>query len=107
MSYELATISTDDLNSVTGGNGRFDYLMQQKAKPQAPHTPAKGGSSGPNFLQRWGQATSSIGEYAAAAGGVGTVAAPEAVLPEALAAGGAGAWLVGKGLSAVGGLFHH
>jgi len=65
------------------------------------------GGKGPNFLQRWGQNMQSGGEYAMAAGAVGTVVPVlgETGIPEGVAAGGGAAWLLGKGVEAVGGLF--
>jgi hypothetical protein len=109
MTYELATISTHDLDNVTGAGGYFDYLMQQKQQPKQPaHAPA-GGSSGPNFLQRWGKNMQTGGEYVMAGGAVGSAvpALGETGIPEAVAAGGGASWLLGKGVSAVGNLFHH
>jgi hypothetical protein len=66
-----------------------------------------GGGKGPNFLQRWGQNMQKGGEYAMAAGAVGTVVPGlgETGIPEGVAAGGGAAWLLGKGTEAVGGLF--
>lgn len=65
------------------------------------------GGKGPNFLQRWGQNMQKGGEYAMAAGAVGT-AVPglgETGIPEGVAAGGGAAWILGKGTEALGGLF--
>ena len=76
------------LSDVTGGEG------------QAP--------SNPNFLQRWGKNMQTGGEYAMAAGAVGT-AVPglgETGIPEGVAAGGGASWLLGKGIEGVGGLFN-
>jgi hypothetical protein len=43
MTYELATISMQDLNNVTGAGGRFDAMMlqkqQQAQKPKPTSTP--------------------------------------------------------------------
>jgi hypothetical protein len=65
------------------------------------------GGKGPNFLQRWGQNMQKGGEYAMAAGAVGTVVPVlgETGVPEGVAAGGGAAWLLGKGTEALGGLF--
>jgi hypothetical protein len=66
-----------------------------------------GGQGQPNFLQRWGQNMQTGGEYAMAAGAVGT-AIPglgETGIPEGVAAGGGASWLLGKGVEAVGGWF--
>lgn len=60
-----------------------------------------------NFLQRWGENMTKGGEYALAAGAVGT-AVPvlgETGIPEGVAAGGGASWLLGKGVKALGGLF--
>jgi len=66
------------------------------------------GGKGPNFLQRWGENMQKGGEYAMAAGAVGTVVPVlgETGIPEGVAAGGGASWLLGKGVSALGGLFH-
>lgn len=79
------------LSDVTGGQGE----AQAPAQPQ------------PNFLQRWGQNMQTGGEYAMAAGAVGTVVPVlgETGIPEGVAAGGGAAWLLGKGVEGVGGLF--
>lgn len=60
-----------------------------------------------NFLQRWGDNMVKGGEYAMAAGAVGTVVPGlgETGIPEGVAAGGGASWLVGKGVKALGGLF--
>jgi hypothetical protein len=65
------------------------------------------GGKGKNFLQSWGQNMQKGGEYAMAAGAVGT-AVPvlgETGIPEGVAAGGGAAWLIGKGAEKLGGLF--
>ncbi len=63
------------------------------------------GEQGGNFLQRWGRNMQSGGEYAMAAGAVGTVVPGlgETGIPEGVAAGGGAAWLLGKGVEAAGG----
>jgi len=66
-----------------------------------------GGKDKENFLQKWGENMQTGGEYALAAGAVGT-AVPvlgETGIPEGVAAGGGAAWLIGKGAKALGGLF--
>ena len=66
------------------------------------------GGKGDNFLQRWGKNMQTGGEYAMAAGAVGT-AVPvlgETGIPEGVAAGGGASWLLGKGIEGIGGLFH-
>jgi hypothetical protein len=66
-----------------------------------------GGKKKENFLQRWGENMTKGGEYALAAGAVGT-AVPvlgETGIPEGVAAGGGASWLLGKGVKALGGLF--
>ena len=70
-------------------------------------TGGKGSEKKPNFLQRWGENMTKGGEYALAAGAVGT-AVPvlgETGIPEGVAAGGGASWLIGKGVKALGGLF--
>jgi hypothetical protein len=65
------------------------------------------GGKGKNFLQSWGQNMQKGGEYAMAAGAVGT-AVPvlgETGIPEGVAAGGGAAWLIGKGAEKLGGMF--
>ena len=66
-----------------------------------------GGKDGENGLQRWGENMQKGGEYALAAGAVGTVipVLGETGIPEGVAAGGGAAWLIGKGAKALGGLF--
>lgn len=47
MTYELATISVQDLGSVTGAGGRFDVLMMQRQQHPQKHisaAPSKGPS---------------------------------------------------------------
>ena len=62
---------------------------------------------GGNFLQRWGRNMQSGGEYAMAAGAVGTVVPGlgETGIPEGVAEGGGASWLLGKGVEAAGGWF--
>jgi len=57
--------------------------------------------------QNWGENRQTGGEYAIAAGAVGTVipVLAETGIPEGVAAGGGAAWLIGKGAKALGGLF--
>ena len=57
-----------------------------------------------NFLTRWGKNMQKGGEYAMAAGAVGTVVPVlgETGVPEGVAAGGGAAWLIGKGAEALG-----
>ena len=67
-----------------------------------------GGANPPNFMQRWGQNMQTGGEYAMAAGAVGT-AVPglgETGIPEGVAAGGGASWLLGKGIEGIGSLFN-
>jgi hypothetical protein len=93
---QITEIDACLLSAVTGGVG---------PKPAAP---APKPAAGPNFVQRWGQNMQKGGEYAMAAGAVGT-AIPvlgETGIPEGVAAGGGASWLIGKGMEAVGGLFH-
>jgi hypothetical protein len=89
LSFEA--IDFDVLSTVTGG-------APQGGQPQPQ----------PNFLERWGQNMQKGGEYAMAAGAVGTVVPGlgETGIPEGVAAGGGAAWLLGKGTEAVGSLFH-
>jgi hypothetical protein len=62
----------------------------------------------PNFMQRWGRNMQSGGEYAMAAGAVGTVVPGlgETGIPEGVAAGGGASWLIGKGIEGIGSWFH-
>lgn len=87
------SIDFDVLSTVTGGAPQGG---QPQPQPQ------------PNFLQRWGQGMQKGGEYAMAAGAVGTVVPGlgETGIPEGVAAGGGASWLIGKGAEAVGGLFN-
>lgn len=89
-------IDSSLLFGVTGGAGGTP------APAPAPKAPQ------PNGLERWGQNMQSGGEYAMAAGAVGTVipGLGETGIPEGVAAGGGAAWLVGKGAQAVGSWFH-
>lgn len=84
----FVSIDLCQLSNVTGGEGQ--------ANPN------------PNFLQRWGKNMQSGGEYAMAAGAVGTVVPGlgETGIPEGVAAGGGASWLLGKGIEGVGGLFN-
>ena len=85
------------LAGVLGGQGQ-----QQAPRPQQPAQPQ------PNFMQRWGRNMQTGGEYAMAAGAVGT-AVPvlgETGIPEGVAAGGGASWLLGKGIEGVGSLFN-
>ncbi|MFT3694508.1 MAG: hypothetical protein QM831_15275 [Kofleriaceae bacterium] len=62
----------------------------------------------PNFMQRWGKNMQTGGEYAMAAGAVGT-AVPvlgETGIPEGVAAGGGASWLLGKGIEGIGSYFN-
>jgi hypothetical protein len=90
----LCTFETIDLcllADVAGGEGQ-----------QQPNQPA------PNFMQRWGRNMQSGGEYAMAAGAVGTVipGLGETGIPEGVAAGGGASWLLGKGIEGVGSYFN-
>jgi hypothetical protein len=82
------------LTNVLGGQGQ--------PQPQQPQQPQ------PNFMQRWGKNMQTGGEYAMAAGAVGTVVPGlgETGIPEGVAAGGGASWLLGKGIEGVGGLFN-
>ncbi|NVB85256.1 MAG: hypothetical protein HOV81_43225 [Kofleriaceae bacterium] len=81
------------LSDIVGGEGQPN--QGQQAQPQ------------PNFLQRWGQNMQTGGEYAMAAGAVGTVVPVlgETGIPEGVAAGGGAAWLLGKGVESLGGMW--
>jgi hypothetical protein len=83
------------LSAVLGGQGQ----AQPKPQPQPPQ---------PNFMQRWGRNMQTGGEYAMAAGAVGTVVPVlgETGIPEGVAAGGGASWLIGKGIEGVGGWFN-
>jgi hypothetical protein len=65
------------------------------------------GGKGNNFLTRFGENMQKGGEYAMAAGAVGTVVPGlgETGIPEGVAAGGGASWLIGKGAQALGNLF--
>jgi hypothetical protein len=80
------------LSDILGGQG----------EAQQPKAPA------PNFMQRWGRNMQSGGEYAMAAGAVGTVVPGlgETGIPEGVAAGGGASWLLGKGIEGVGSYFN-
>jgi hypothetical protein len=105
-SLAFATASSFDsiegclLSGVLGGQGPAQPRPQQQ--PQQPAQPQ------PNFMQRWGRNMQTGGEYAMAAGAVGT-AVPvlgETGIPEGVAAGGGASWLLGKGIEGVGSLFN-
>lgn len=86
------SIDATALFGVLGGQGQ----------PQQPQQPQ------PNFMQRWGRNMQTGGEYAMAAGAVGT-AVPvlgETGIPEGVAAGGGASWLLGKGIEGIGSLFN-
>lgn len=91
---QFESIDSFLLSDVIGGAG-------EQAQPQGQAQPQ------PNFLQRWGQNMQTGGEYAMAAGAVGTVipGLGETGIPEGVAAGGGAAWLLGKGVEGVGGMF--
>lgn len=81
------------LFAVLGGQGPAPAQPQQKQ---------------PNFMQRWGKNMQTGGEYAMAAGAVGT-AVPvlgETGIPEGVAAGGGASWLLGKGIEGIGSYFN-
>ena len=97
LALSFDSIDFDLLATVTGG------APQQPAQPQQPQQQQQ-----PNFLQRWGRNMQTGGEYAMAAGAVGT-AIPvlgETGIPEGVAAGGGASWLIGKGIEGVGSLFN-
>ncbi|MFT3698729.1 MAG: hypothetical protein QM831_36620 [Kofleriaceae bacterium] len=83
------SIDASCLFAITGGEG------------QAP-------AKAPNFMQRWGKNMQSGGEYAMAAGAVGTVVPGlgETGIPEGVAAGGGASWLLGKGIEGIGSYFN-
>jgi hypothetical protein len=87
------------LSAVLGGQGP---AQQPRPQPQQPAQPQ------PNFMQRWGRNMQTGGEYAMAAGAVGTVVPVlgETGIPEGVAAGGGASWLIGKGIEGVGGWFN-
>jgi hypothetical protein len=99
---QITEIDSRFLSSVVGGAGGKPATPAPAPTPPAP-APAQ-----PNFLQRWGKNMQTGGEYAMAAGAVGTAvpALGETGIPEGVAAGGGASWLLGKGVEAVGGLFH-
>lgn len=81
------------LFAVLGGQGQAPVQPQPKQ---------------PNFMQRWGKNMQTGGEYAMAAGAVGT-AVPvlgETGIPEGVAAGGGASWLLGKGIEGIGSYFN-
>lgn len=98
LALSFDSIDFDLLATVTGGAPQG----QQQPQPQPQQQPQ------PNFLQRWGRNMQTGGEYAMAAGAVGT-AIPvlgETGIPEGVAAGGGASWLLGKGIEGVGSLFN-
>lgn len=98
---QITEIDSCFLSTVVGGAGG-------KPATPAPAPAPKPAAPQPNFLERWGKNMQTGGEYAMAAGAVGT-AVPglgETGIPEGVAAGGGASWLLGKGAEAVGGLFH-
>src|SRR5690349_15407941 len=101
LSFE--SIDTNLLTAVFGGAGAPQQPAQRpQPQPPQPQQPQ------PNFLQRWGRNMQTGGEYAMAAGAVGT-AVPvlgETGIPEGVAAGGGASWLIGKGLEGLGSLFN-
>lgn len=97
MFDQVIEIDLQFLATVTGGGPQAQPQQQQPAKDQ------------PNFMQRWGRNMQTGGEYAMAAGAVGT-AVPvlgETGIPEGVAAGGGASWLIGKGIEGIGSYFHH
>jgi hypothetical protein len=91
------------LAGVIGGQGQQQQPRPQQQQPQQPAQPQ------PNFMQRWGRNMQTGGEYAMAAGAVGT-AVPvlgETGIPEGVAAGGGASWLLGKGIEGIGSWFNH
>jgi hypothetical protein len=50
MTNQLASISLNDLNRVTGAGGQFDAMMLQKQQQAQKRTAAPKGSSGPTEL---------------------------------------------------------
>jgi hypothetical protein len=64
-------------------------------------------AGGNDTTDRLGDKMETTGEYAMAAGAIGTVipVVGETGVPEALAAAGGATWLLGKGVKAVGKLF--
>jgi len=100
MITALQLDNTQD-SSTTGFETIDPSLMSFVAGGEGQATP------NPNFLQRWGKNMQTGGEYAMAAGAVGT-AVPglgETGIPEGVAAGGGASWLLGKGIEGIGGLF--
>jgi hypothetical protein len=100
LALSFDSIDFDLLATVTGGAPQGQPQPQPQPQPQQPQ---------PNFLQRWGQNMQKGGEYAMAAGAVGTVVPGlgETGIPEGVAAGGGASWLIGKGIEGVGSLFNH
>lgn len=99
------SIDSSLLSAVSGGQG--GGRPQPHAQPKQPQKQPQQAQQ-PNFLQRWGKNMQTGGEYAMAAGAVGT-AVPglgETGIPEGVAAGGGASWLLGKGVEGLGSLFH-
>ena len=104
---QMTEIDSRFLSSVTGGAGKPATAAPRPAGKAAASGSSSSASHQPNFLQRWGKGMQTGGEYAMAAGAVGT-AVPglgETGIPEGVAAGGGASWLIGKGAEALGGLF--
>jgi len=103
--FDVIEIDPQFLSSVIGGAGGPQRPQQPAPQPQ----PAQPRADQPNFMQRWGRNMQTGGEYAMAAGAVGT-AVPvlgETGIPEGVAAGGGASWLLGKGIEGIGSYFHH
>jgi hypothetical protein len=106
--FDVIEIDPQFLSSVIGGAGGPQRPQQPAQRPQ-PAQPAQPRADQPNFMQRWGRNMQTGGEYAMAAGAVGT-AVPvlgETGIPEGVAAGGGASWLLGKGIEGIGSYFHH
>lgn len=87
---------------------QFDQIQPFETIDLSLLADVAGGENPPNFMQRWGRNMQTGGEYAMAAGAVGT-AVPglgETGIPEGVAAGGGASWLLGKGIEGVGSLFN-
>ena len=98
----LESIDAALLFGVIGGQGQQQPAQQPQQQQPAPQPQ-------PNFMQRWGRNMQTGGEYAMAAGAVGT-AVPvlgETGIPEGVAAGGGASWLIGKGIEGIGSWFNH
>ena len=96
QAFALESIDASVLLDVLGAQGHGKAQPQPQPQPQ------------PNFLQRWGRNMQTGGDYAMAAGAVGTVipGLGETGIPEGVVAGGGAAWLLGKGIEGVGSLFN-